>query len=119
MRLSPPRLSLITITGVGRSGEARYRPASSNTSSGDHWAQLTVITGGASYAYNPAGNDTISGLGDGAYWDAGTHTVVIRKGQNVLQVIDEVPVNLSASPDLVTAYRQAAQALATKILSHV
>jgi hypothetical protein len=90
-----------------------------NTSSGDHWAQLTVITGGASYAFNPAGNDTISGLGDGAYWDAGTHTVVIRKGQNVLQVIDEVPVNLSASPDLVTAYRQAAQALAAKILSHV
>ncbi|HEX9541658.1 MAG TPA: hypothetical protein VGA04_26140 [Streptosporangiaceae bacterium] len=90
-----------------------------NTSSGDHWAQLTVITGGASYAFNPAGNDTISGLGDGAYWDAGTHTVVIRKGQNVLQVIDEVPVNLSASPDLATAYRHAAQALATKILTHV
>ncbi len=89
-----------------------------NTSSGDHWAQLTVISGGASYAFNPAGNDTISGLGDGAYWDAGTHTVVIRKGQNVLQVIDEVPVNLSVSPDLVAAYRQAAQALATKILSH-
>jgi len=80
--------------------------------------QLTVITGGASYAFNPAGNDTISGLGGGAYWDAGTHTVVIRKGQNVLQVIDEVPVNLSASPDLLAAYRQAAQALATKILNH-
>jgi hypothetical protein len=89
-----------------------------NTSSGDHWAQLTVITGGASYAFNPAGNDTISGLGDGAYWDVGTHTVVIRQGQNVLQVIDEVPVNLSASPDLLAAYRQAAHALATKILSH-
>ena len=89
-----------------------------NTSSGDHWAQLTVITGGASYAFNPAGNDTISGLGEGAYWDAGTHTVVIREGQNILQVIDEVPVNLSASPDQVAAYRQAAQALATKILSH-
>ena len=90
-----------------------------NTSSGDHWAELTVVTGGASYAFNPAGGDMISGLGDGAYWEAGTHTVVIRKGQNVLQVIDEVPVNLDASPDLVTAYRQAAQALATKILSHV
>lgn len=89
-----------------------------NTSSGDHWAQLTVITGGASYAFNPSGNDTISGLGDGAYWEAGTHTVVIRKAQNVLQVVDEVPVNLSASPDLVAVYRQAAQALATKILSH-
>ena len=89
-----------------------------NTSSGDHWAELTVITGGASYAFNPAGNDTISGLGDGAYWDAGTHTVVIRQGQNVLQVIDEVPVNLSASPDLLAAYRQSAQALANKILSH-
>jgi hypothetical protein len=93
-------------------------PPATNTSSGDHWAQLTVITGGASYAFNPAGNDTISGLGDGAYWDAGTHTVVIRQGQNVLQVIDEVPVNLSASPDLLAAYRQAAHALATKILSH-
>ena len=89
-----------------------------NTSSGDHWAQLTVITGGVSYAFNPSGNDTISGLGDGAYWDAGTHTVVIRQGRNVLQVIDEVPVNLSASPDLLAAYRQAARALATKILSH-
>ena len=89
-----------------------------NTSSGDHWAQLTVITGGVSYAFNPSGNDTISGLGDGAYWDAGTHTLVIRQGRNVLQVIDEVPVNLSASPDLLAAYRQAAHALATKILSH-
>ena len=89
-----------------------------NTSSGDHWALLTVIAGGASYAFNPAGNDTISGLGDGAYWDAGTHAIMIRTGQNILQVIDEVPVNLSASPDLAAAYRQAAQALATKILSH-
>ena len=72
-----------------------------------------------SHSQLKAGNDTINGLGDGAYWDAGTPTVVIRKDRNVLEVIDEVPVNLSASPDLVTGYRQAAQALAAKILSHL
>jgi hypothetical protein len=90
-----------------------------NTLSGDHWATLTVVTGGASYAFGPNSGDTISGLGDGAYWDPGSHTVVIRTGQNVLQVVDEVPVNLNTNPDLVAAYRQAAQALAVKILSHL
>jgi hypothetical protein len=89
------------------------------TLSGDHWAQLTVVANGSSYAFRPGGNDRISGLGDGAYWSPGDHTVVIRKGNDVLQVSDEVPVNPSASPDLVAAYRQAAQALAAKILSHV
>ena len=44
---------------------------------------------------------------------------MIRTGQNVLQVSDEVPVNLSVIPDPTTAYRQAAQALAAKILTHL
>jgi len=89
------------------------------TSSGDSWARLTVVTGGAPYAFDPAGNDTINGLADGAYWHAGSHTVVIRAGQNVLQVSDEVPANVSSTAGLVAAYRQAAQALATKILSRM
>ena len=37
-----------------------------STSSGDQWAKLTVITDGASYAFDPQAIDQISGLGDGA-----------------------------------------------------
>jgi hypothetical protein len=88
------------------------------TDSGDRWAQLTILAGAASYDFSPAGYPAISGLGDGAYWDDGQHQVVIREGQDVLQVIDELPVNVDAHPNLTAAYRQAAQALAVKILSH-
>jgi hypothetical protein len=90
-----------------------------STLSGDSWARLTIVTGGASYAFDSAGNDAISGLGDGAYWDAGSNTVVVRKGQNVLQVSDEVPAHVSSTTELAAAYRKAAQALAAKILSHL
>jgi hypothetical protein len=89
------------------------------TLSGDHWAKLTVVTGGASYAFNPAEGTAVTGLGGGAYWTSGDHTVVIRHGRDVLQVVDEVPVNPDASPGLVAAYQQAARALATRILSRL
>jgi hypothetical protein len=90
-----------------------------STLSGDSWARLTIVTGGASYAFDSAGNDAISGLGDGAYWDAGSNIVVIRKGQNVLQVSDEVPAHVSSTTELTAAYRKAAQALAARILSRM
>jgi hypothetical protein len=86
---------------------------------GDQWAQLTVIAGGAAYAFSPPGNGAIKGLGDGAYWDAGTSTVVVRVGQNVLQVVDNVPANAGSASAVGAAYRRAAQALAGKILSHL
>ncbi len=89
------------------------------TMSGDQWAQLTVVTGGAAYAFTPAGNAMIKGLGDGAYWDAGSNTVVVLVGQNVLQIVDDVPANVTSTPAVAAAYRQAAQGLAVKILSRV
>ena len=89
------------------------------TVNGDQWAQLTVVTGGASYAFDPPGNGTIKGLGNGAYWDAGTNTVVVLVGQNVLQVADQVPANVNSTSAIAAAYRQAAQVLAAKILSHI
>jgi hypothetical protein len=90
-----------------------------NTESGDRWAELAVVSNGADFAFEPSGNVAISGLGDGAYWERGTHQVVVRVGRNVLQVSDEVPVDPGAFPDITVAYRQAAQALATKIVSHL
>jgi hypothetical protein len=99
--------------GVFRSGGLR------NTESGDRWAEVTVIANGAGFAFEPSGNVAISGLGDGAYWEQGTHQVVIRVGRNVLQVSDEVPVDPGAFADITVAYRQAAQALAAKVVSHL
>jgi len=122
----------ITIDGHQRSSDPPTNECSFNekgvftgndgitvTLSGDHWARLTVVTGGASYAFNPAEGTAVTGLGEGAYWTSGDHTVVIRHGRDVLRVVDEVPVNPDASPDLVAAYQQAARALATKILSRL
>jgi hypothetical protein len=86
---------------------------------GDQWAQLTVIARGADYAFNPPGNGAIKGLGEGAYWDAGASTVVVRVGQNVLQVVDNVPANVGSTSAVGAAYRRAAQALAAKILGHM
>ena len=86
---------------------------------GDQWAQLTVIAGGADYAFSPPGDGAINGLGDGAYWDAGANTVVVRMGQNVLQVVDNVPANVGSTSAVGAAYRRAAQALAAKIVSHM
>jgi hypothetical protein len=87
--------------------------------SGDRWAQVTVVSSGASYAYEPAGNVAISGLGNGAYWEEGTHQVIVKEGQNVLKISDEVPGDPDMFPDLTTAYRQAAHPLAIKIVSHL
>jgi hypothetical protein len=86
---------------------------------GDQWAQLTVVAGGADYAFNPPGDGAIKGLGHGAYWDAGANTVVVRVGQNVLQVVDNVPANVGPTAAVGAAYRRAAQALAAKVLSHM
>ena len=49
----------------------------------------------------------------------GANTVVVRMGQNVLQVVDNVPANVDSTPAAGAAYRRAAQALAAKILSHM
>ncbi|HEY6277015.1 MAG TPA: hypothetical protein VIX86_11855 [Streptosporangiaceae bacterium] len=89
------------------------------TMSGDQWAQLTVVADGASYDYNPVPGATIKGLGDGAYWDAGSNTVVVKVGQNVLQVVDNVPANVGSTASVGAAYRQAAQALAAKVLARM
>jgi hypothetical protein len=83
------------------------------------WAQLTVIAGGADCAFNPPGDGAIKGLGDGAYWDAGANTVVVRVGQNVLQVADNVPANVGSTSAVGAACRRAAQALAAKIVGHM
>ena len=88
------------------------------TLSGDQWASLTVVTGGAAYDYNPSG-DTIGGLGDGAYWDAGANTVVVRVGRNVLNVVDNVPAGAGSTGLVAANYRKAATELAAKILSHL
>lgn len=40
-------------------------------------------------------------------------------GQNVFQVVDDVPVNLSVNPNLDAVREQAATALAARILSHL
>jgi hypothetical protein len=89
------------------------------TINGDQWAQLTVVTGGSAYEFDPPGNGLIKGLGNGAYWEAGSNTVVVLVGQNVLQVVDNVPANVNSTGAVGAAYRQAAQALAAKILSHI
>jgi hypothetical protein len=89
------------------------------TLSGDQWAQLTVVAGGAAYAFDPPGNGAIKGLADGAYWDAGRNTVVVRVGRNVLQVVDNVPASVDSTPAVGTAYRRAAQALAAKAVGHM
>ncbi|TVZ06408.1 hypothetical protein EAS64_03010 [Trebonia kvetii] len=61
----------------------------------------------------------IHGLGNGAYSDPGTDTVVVLVSGNVFQVVDDVPVNISIYPDLAAARQQAATALAARILSHM
>jgi hypothetical protein len=87
--------------------------------SGDQWAQLTVISDGNDLGdYSPDG-PVIHGLGNGAYWDPGTDTVVVLVSRNVFQVVDDVPVNISIYPDLAAARQQAATALAARILSHM
>jgi len=89
------------------------------TLSGDQWAQLTVIADGNDMGdYDPDG-PAIHGLGHDAYWDPGSDAAVILVGQNVFQVIDDVPVNLNVYPNLEAAREQAATALAAKILSRV
>jgi hypothetical protein len=89
------------------------------TLSGDQWAQLTVIADGNNIGdYSPDG-PAIHGLGNGAYWDLGSDTIVVLVGQNVFQVVDDVPVNLGIYPNLGAAREQAATALAAKILSHM
>lgn len=88
-----------------------------SSSSGDKRAQLTLVSGGADYAYQPGSNDRIPGLGDGACWDSDTHTVVVLKGGDVLQIIDDAPATLTVYQDLAAVDRQAAQALAAKILA--
>ncbi|WP_300605514.1 hypothetical protein [Trebonia sp.] len=89
------------------------------TVAGDSWAQLTVIADGNDIGdYSPDG-PAIHGLGYAAYWDPGIDTVVVLVGQNVFQVEDDVPVNTVIYPNLDAVRRQAASALAAKILSHL
>jgi hypothetical protein len=90
-----------------------------STLSGDQWAQLTVIADGNNIGdYSPDG-PVVHGLASGAYWDPGRDTLVVLVGQNVFEVVDDVPVNLNVYPDLAAARQQAATALAAKILSHM
>lgn len=89
------------------------------TLSGDQWASLTVVSGGADYAFNPTAGQVINGLGDGAYWDPGSNTVVVRVGRDVLRVSDNVPANAKSTGAVGAAYRRAAQALAAKILARM
>jgi hypothetical protein len=90
------------------------------TLSGDMWATLNVIANGNNIGdWSPADGPAIHGLGNGAYWDPGSDTVVVLVGQNVLQVVDDVPVNNDAYPDLPATRQKAATALAAKILGHM
>ena len=90
-----------------------------STLSGDQWAELTVISDGNDIGdYSPEG-PVIHGLGNGAYWDPGTGTVVVLVGRNVFQVVDDVPANINVYPDVAAARQQAATALAAKVLSHM
>jgi hypothetical protein len=89
------------------------------TLSGDQWASLTVVSGGADYAFNPTAGQVINGLGDGAYWDPGSNTMVVRVRRDVLQVVDNVPANADSTGAVGAAYRRAAQALAAKILARM
>jgi hypothetical protein len=89
------------------------------TLSGDQWATLTVVSGGADYAFSPTAGQAINGLGDGAYWDSGSNTVVVRVGRDVLQVVDNVPASAGSTAAVGAAYRQAAQALAAHILARM
>jgi hypothetical protein len=89
------------------------------TLSGDMWAQLTVIANGNNVGdYSPDG-PAVHGLGNDAYWDPGSDTVVVLVGRNVFQVVDDVPVNSDVYPNLGAARQRAATALAAKILGHV
>jgi hypothetical protein len=89
------------------------------TSAGDSWAKVTVVAGGAAFEYEPGSYEVIAGLGDGAYFDPNSGTVVVLAGNDVLQILDQVPVNQDVYPDLKAAYRQAAQALAQKVVAHL
>ena len=80
-------------------------------------ASLTYVQGGADYDYSPRSGSPISGLGDGAYWDDGANRVVVRKGSDVLQVSDVIPVN--GVSDLKVPYRKASTLLAARILGHL
>jgi len=80
-------------------------------------ASLTYIQGGADYDYSPRSGSPITGLGDGAYWDDGSNRVVVRKGSDVLQVSDVIPVD--AASDLKVSYQKASTLLAGKILAHL
>ena len=89
------------------------------TLSGDMWATLSVIANGNNIGdYSPDG-PAIHDLGSGAYWDPGSDTVVILAGQNVLQVVDDVPVNGDVYTDLAATRQRAATALAARILGHM
>ena len=79
---------------------------------------MNVITGGAVYAFRPGTLPSIGGLGDGAYWDRGRHTLLVREGQHVVEVVDELPVNVNTVTDLNSAHRQAALTLAAKVIAH-
>ena len=80
-------------------------------------ASLTYVQGAADYDFSPRSGSPISGLGDGAYWDDGANRVVVRKGADVLQVSDVVPVG--AASDLKVSYRKASTLLAARILGHL
>jgi len=105
--------------GFNQKGVSASGDGITTTLSGDQWAQLTVISDGNDIGdYSPDG-PVIHGLGNGAYWDPGTDTVVVLVNRNVFQVVDDVPANISIYPDVAAARQQAATALAAKILSHL
>jgi hypothetical protein len=106
--------------GFNQKGVSTSADGITTTLSGDQWAQLNVIADGNDIGdWNPGDGPAIHGLGNGAYWDPGRDTVVVLVSGNVLEVVDDVPVNLSVYPDLAAARQQAATALAAKILSHM
>ena len=105
--------------GFNQKGVSSSADGITSTLSGDQWAQLNVIADGNDIGdYNPKDGPAVHGLGDGAYWDPGRDTVVVLVGRNVFEVVDDVPVNIDVYPDLAATRKQAATALAAKILSH-
>ena len=121
MRVSSLRRS--TRLTAAATAAARGRPGRSNSVKIARTCDtVTVINGATCNGSDGSGcgltPPTVT-VGNGAYWDPGTDTVVVLVSRNVLQVVDDVPVNISIYPDLATARQQAATALAAKILSHL
>jgi hypothetical protein len=87
------------------------------TLSGDQWAQLTVVARRRGVRLQPRARRQHQGTGGRRLLGCRQQHRVVKVGQDVLQVVDNVPASTTSTSSVATAYRQAAQALAAKIVS--